>query len=252
MPRYFVSGKDVKDGAVEIGGATARHIAVSRRGQPGDALEVADEAGHAYEIELTRVSPDAVTGRIVKSHPAGGEPKLKVTLLQAIVKDGMDEAIDAAVELGVARIVPVVTERTVVRLDAGRAAARLRHWQEVARSAAEVSYRGVVPPVDGAIPLDRALKDLPSPTRLLACAMTASSTPLVSLALSAAEPLALVVGPEGGLSPSDLDAIAASRGELVHLGPRVLRGRIAGSHALALCMVGAGELDGAAGQDRMH
>jgi 16S rRNA (uracil1498-N3)-methyltransferase len=252
MPRYFVPDSCVTNGSIRIEGQAARHIAVSRRAKKGDKIEVADESGNAYSIKLDVVSDREVAGKVVESGPARGEPGLKVTLLQAISKDGMDEAVDAAVELGADRIVPVVTEHTVVRLDAKRAEARRHHWQEVALSAAEVAYRGRVPAVEAVKTLAQALEELPKDIRVLACAMTPEAIPLTSLALSTTQPLALIVGPEGGLSPSDLRSIHAARGELVHLGPRVLRARVAASHALAICMAMTGDLDDAVQQDRMH
>jgi len=252
MPRYFVLNRYVTGGLVTVVGQAAHHIAVSRRAKKGDTIEVADEDGNAHTIELQTIAGSEIVGRIVESYPADGEPDLKVTLLQAIAKDGMDEAIDSAVELGAHLIVPVVTEHTVVRLDAKRAESRRHHWQEVALSAAEVAFRGRVPTVEPVTTLAQALEALPKDTRVLACAMTADAVPLTSLKLSTAQPLALTVGPEGGLSQTELKSIGAARGELVHLGPRVLRARVAASHALAICMAMSGDLDGSVQQDRMH
>jgi 16S rRNA (uracil1498-N3)-methyltransferase len=252
MPRYFVPNRCVTDGFIRIEGQTARHIAVSRRAKIGDVTEVVDESANAYKIRLEVVTDGEVAGEIIERYQAGGEPSLKVTLLQAIAKEGMDEAIDAATELGVDRIVPVVTEHTVVRLDAQRASARHRHWQEVALSAAEVAYRGRVPAVEAVATLAQGLEELPQETRVLACAMTEDARPLSALTLSASRPLALVIGPEGGLSASDLRSIASAGGERVHLGPRVLRARVAASHALAICMAITRDLESRVQQDTMR
>ena len=248
MPRYFISDSAIANSQVTITGGVADHLAGSRRARSGEEIEVADQSGRAHRIRLTKVTKSVVCGDIVESRPASGEPELDAIVLQALCKDGMDEAVDATVAAGAAAIMPITTEHTVVHLDARRAAARHRHWQEVARQAAQVAYRGSVPEVYPVKTLAAALGALDPRRRILACAMAEDAVPLSELKLSSSERIALVIGPEGGLSERDLLTLRQHDCTTVHLGPRVFRARLAASHALSLCMQLAGQLFGLPGR----
>ena len=175
------------------------------------------------------------------SRPATGEAEVRVHVIQALAKDGMDDAVEALAEAGIAEVWPVLTERTVSRPDAARAAGRVERWRTVAREAAGLAGRGAVPVIRPLLPLAEALAALPIGTRVLALTLDAP-TPLARIGLDPSVLVALVVGPEGGLGPRDLADLEAAGAEEAHLGPRVLRTRLAGAVAASILMARCGEL----------
>jgi len=165
------------------------------------------------------------------------ESPLAVTLVQAVSSgERMDYTIQKAVELGVAAVQPLLTERSIVRLDGERRARRVAHWQAVAVAACEQCGRNVVPPVLPVVPLPDWLagQTVASGVRLLLS--PAGRSRLADLERPAA-PLHLLAGPEGGWSAGE-EALAVDAGFVaVRLGPRVLRTETAALAALAAMQV---------------
>lgn len=244
MPRFFVPAAQVSGTTVWIAGDDAAHLARSLRAAPGECVVVVDDAGMEHGVRLRAVSAERIEGDVEWSRPATGEPRVDVHVVQAIAKDGMDELVEALTEVGATAITPVLTQRTVARPDARRAAHRVARWQAIARSAAGLAGRARPPVVHAVQELDAALSALPAKTRVLACTVDAG----VALAQldpppRAGERIALVIGPEGGLDAADLAVLRQRDAGFVHLGPRVLRARLAGVVAVSLLLGAAGEMD---------
>jgi 16S rRNA (uracil1498-N3)-methyltransferase len=146
----------------------------------------------------------------------------------------MDLTVQKAVELGVARIVPLISRRSVVRLDGERALRRVEHWRGVVASACEQSGRNRVPEVAALEGMERWLAKPPvAGVRRLMLAPGAQHT-LASLPLpSPGERIELLIGAEGGLAPEEMQAAAVAGFVGIRLGPRILRTETAGLAALA-------------------
>jgi 16S rRNA (uracil1498-N3)-methyltransferase len=241
MPRFFVPAAAVHDGRAAVEGEDAAHLARSLRAAPGERIVVVDDAGAEHGVVLDSVAPARVEGAVEWSRAASGEPRLEVHVVQALAKDGMDELVEALAEVGAAAIWPVVTRRTVVRLDARRAEHRVQRWNAIARNAAGLAGRARPPVVHALRDLHDVGAALPGGTRLLVCSTTAP-TPLAGLDLRDAGRVAVCIGPEGGFDPEELGALDA---EPVHLGPRTLRARLAGVVALATLLAAGGDMDAA-------
>jgi 16S rRNA (uracil1498-N3)-methyltransferase len=242
VPRFFLPPGAVDAGRAVIEGPDAAHLARSLRARPGERIVTVDAGGTEHGVVLEEVAAARTTGRVEWSRPATGEPAPQVHVLQALCAEDMDAAVEALAEVGAAAIWPVVTRRTVARPDDERAARRSQRWRSVARQAAALAGRARPVPVHPLQGLPEALRSLPPGTRLLACA-TGAGSPLGDAAKGhPGGPLALVIGPEGGLTPEELAAVRAEGGEEVHLGPRVLRARLAGAVALGIVLDRLGEL----------
>lgn len=243
MPRFFVPAAHVAGGRVRIEGDDAAHLARALRATAGERVVVADDAGSEHGVVLDVVSGERVEGVVEWSRALTGEPALEVHVVQALAKDGMDELVEALAEVGAAAIWPVLTERTVARPDARRAAHRVERWQVIARNAAGLAGRGAVPRVHAVRALRDVLDALPAGTRVVACSVDAEQ-PLAHLspAPRAGERIAVVIGPEGGLSADELSALRSAGAALVHLGPRVLRARLAGVVATCTLLAAAGDM----------
>jgi len=213
--------------------SAARHTRRVLRLRVGDRIRVFDGTGHEHEAILAAEGP-GTTARIGAALPPTPESTLSLTLIQGVSRgERMDWVVQKATELGVARIVPVLTARSVVRLSQQRAEQRLEHWQAITVSACEQSGRRVLPELALARTLDRALAEEPRPGLQLMLSADADLA-LTSLTPETAE-ICLLIGPEGGLDEEE-EVLARSLGFVpVSLGPRVLRTETAAVAALAAC-----------------
>lgn len=243
MPRFFVDPDQVDNGRVTLTGRDADHIARSLRTRPGETIVVVERAAREHGVLLDEVAPSGVSGTIVWSRPAAGEPRLAIHVLQAVPAHAMDATVEALADAGARSIRPVVTARTVPRLDASRAPRRLERWRLVATEAAQLAGRAGPPDVHPVQTLTEALDGLPGGIRVLACAATPDAIPILKAATRAPEQVGLVIGPEGGLDAVDVATLARAGATWVHLGPRTLPSRLAGAVATALLLAGSGDLD---------
>jgi 16S rRNA (uracil1498-N3)-methyltransferase len=240
--RFFIGGAVDAGSGVAIDGALAHHIARSLRMRPGDTIVAVDARGREHGVRLRTVAPTLVAGEVTWSREITGEPRLRVTVIQALPRERMADCIDLLVEVGAAEIRPVHTERVVSRLAEDRIAQRLRRWQAVATESAQLSGRGIIPVVHAPTSLAGGLAALPADARLIACSFDGAPS-LANLDVDSSRPVALCIGPEGGFGDGDLEALREAGAELVHLGARVLRTRYAGAIATALLLGRAGDLD---------
>ena len=189
--------------------------------------------GHDYAAVLLDTARSGARARIEHAQAAAAaESALALTLVQSIARgEKMDWILQKATELGVARIVPVFTARTEVRLDGGRGDKRLAHWRGVICAACEQCGRARLPRLDTPQPLAHWLATAAREGSLLMLDPQSSTRVRDLPALSAAQ---LVVGPEGGLDPADLLLLHAAGAQGLTLGPRVLRTETAGMAALAM------------------
>ena len=242
MRRFTLPPERVVDGRVTFDAEESRHLARVLRLRPGDTVVATDGAGRDYTVRLDRVG-ESSTGTVLAVAPGVPESPLAVTLVQGVPKgDKMEAIVRAATELGVARVRPAVCERTVVRLEPGRWRDRARRWQRVAREAAKQCGRAVIPEVDAPRPLAECLGADGADLRL--CCWEGGGVPLHdALALPTAPRAALlVIGPEGGLAPAEVEA-ARERGlTIASLGPRILRTETAGPALLAILQARFGDL----------
>jgi len=240
MTRIHVAAALAAGTELDLPDDAARHVAQVLRMRAGEALTLFDGKGGEYAAVIVDAGRRDVRVRIDQHHAADRESRLDVTLAQCVSKgDRMDYTIQKAVELGVSRIVPLLSERSVVKLDAERWDKKLEHWRGVAVSACEQSGRTRVPEVVAVQKLDAWLA-APAEGRLR---MVLAPTESVSLrSLDAAASIALLIGPEGGLSDGEIAAARRAGCIGIGLGPRVLRTETAGVATLAALQLLWGDL----------
>ncbi len=223
----------------------ALHLTRVLRLATGAALSVFDGAGQEHSARIASVRGSAVLVRLGAAVTPVPESALSITLAQGVSRaERMDYAIQKATELGVARIVPVLCERSVVKLDARQAAAKLEHWQGVAIAAAEQCGRATLPVIERAGRLLEYLATGQGPGgagTLKAVLVPDAAEGLASLPspLTAAE---LLIGPEGGLSDEEARLAMGSGFRGLRLGPRVLRTETAAAAAIAALQALRGDL----------
>jgi 16S rRNA (uracil1498-N3)-methyltransferase len=242
--RFTVTPDRITGGRVTFDRDESHHLTHVLRLRPGDTVIASDGSGRDYTVRLDRLG-DSVTGAVLRVAERTAESPLAVTLLQGVAKgDRMERIVRASTELGVARVCPALTERTVVRLEPGRWRERARRWQRVAREATKQCGRSVVPVVEPPRPLGEWLAGLEA-SDLALCLWEDAEIPLGEvLDAQARRPrsLVLLVGPEGGLAASEVAAARAHGMTVTRLGPRTLRTETAGPAILAVLQARWGDL----------
>jgi len=220
---------------VDLPENAARHAARVLRLRVGNDLVLFDGTGGEYAARITAVDRERVSVDVLEWRDAECEAPLRLTLVQALQSgEKMDMTVQKAVELGVARIVPVASRRSVMKLDGERAQKRLEHWRGVVASACEQCGRNRVPEVSALEGLDRWLGQ-PASAGILRLMLVPGSAQMLASLVSPAPggQVELLIGAEGGLAPEEMEMAVQAGFVGVRLGPRILRTETAGLAALA-------------------
>lgn len=218
------------------------HLARVLRLEKGHPLVLFNGDGREYDAMLGSLARRAVSAQITAIRPVDRESPLPLTLAQGIARgEKMDWILQKATELGVARFVPLVTERTEVRLDEDRAERRMLHWTQVIASACEQSGRTRLPLLDPPQRLDRWLGTLLDDADLRLALLPDGDVSVRGLP-TLSHGAILCVGPEGGLSDNDTAMLRQSGFLSLRLGPRILRTETAGIAALAALQALQGDM----------
>lgn len=250
MNRFFLpENAAVEKGAeVTIEGADAHHIARVLRLGRGERIVVVAAPGREGLAELVDIGAGCVRARVLAVRSARRESPVFVRLVQSVAKgEKMDYIVQKSTELGVGEILPVVSERSVVRLDRERGGERAQRWQKIAREAAQQSGRTVVPRILPPVPFAAAL-----PARLAAGDLALMpyegefgrglQDVLAAASVTAGGTVTIYIGPEGGFTDREVAAAAAAGCIPVSLGPRILRAETAGPAALTMILYHLGDL----------
>jgi len=218
------------------------HLARVLRLERGAALILFNGDGREYDATLASVAKRAVSADIGTVRTIDRESALRLALAQAVARgEKMDWILQKATELGVARIVPIVTERTEVKLDDERAERRMLHWQQVIAGACEQCGRTRLPLLEPPQRLDRWVAALVDDPALKLALLPDGDTGLRSLP-ELTHGAVLCVGPEGGLSDKDVAMLRHGGFAGLRLGPRILRTETAGIAVLAALQALHGDL----------
>lgn len=242
MKRFLV--ESLEGERARITGERLHHLARVLRLRPGDELELFDGRGGCRLGKILEVEEGEAT---IELGPWREAPaRLPLTLAQGLAKaDKLEWVIQKATELGAARISPLELSRSVVRIDPAKVPERRKRWQKIAEEAARQSGRSDVPAVDAPLGLEAFLDAAEERGERVALLWEGEREgrrlgDWVERHLD--QPLALVVGPEGGLSEAEVERARARGAEIVGLGPRILRTETAGIVAVAIALHRLGEL----------
>lgn len=242
IPRIYTAQPLAEGRSVELEPPASRHLLTVLRLGRGAALMLFDGSGREFEARLETAEAHRLRVHVGAARAGHSESPLQITLAQGISRGvRMDFTLQKAVELGVTEIVPVLTERSVVRLDAHLAARKQQHWQQLVIGACEQSGRVRVPEVRAPLPLGEFFSGPPRPGLNLLLDSTAN-TVLNGLRAPQVHQILLLVGPEGGLNAAETSAAQRAGFTAVRLGPRVLRTETAALVALSLLQSRWGDL----------
>ena len=246
LTRVYVEAPMAAGKRLVVAGSAANHITRVLRLRSGDALTVFDGSGGEFGARIEEFRKDSVVVAVEEHRPLERESPLPLTLAQGISRgERMDWVIQKATELGTARIVPLFTKRSVVRLDEKQADRKLQHWRAIAIAACEQCGRNRIPelaaPVDffDVLPAEAsgATRLLLSPTGDLRIEDLGQD-----VRQGASKGITVLIGPEGGLEDVEQEAAIAAGFKAVRLGPRVLRTETAAIAALTIIQRYFGDL----------
>ena len=237
LPRFFISPEQITGQSITISGEDVRHIGTVLRMTLGEQLVLCDGKGTEYVAAIVQLGRNELLTEIV-SESKRAIPSQRVTLGQGIPKfDKMDLIVQKSVELGVSRILPLVTERTIVKLKDEEK--RITRWQKIAQEAAMQSNRVDVPVIGTIVSFEDFLQTRNSELQTLhLLPWEEASEPIKNIlhAEREASDIVILIGPEGGFSAAEAE-LAKSRGfHLVSLGPNILRTETAALAALSMIL----------------
>ena len=232
MPRFYCPAPLQTGLALSLPPGAARHVQVLRM-QPGDVITLFNGEGGEFEATVIRMGRSDVDVEVGMHNPVEREARRAVHLLAGITaNERMDWLVEKATELGVASITPLMAERSVLKLKGERADKMLAHWQGVAVAAAVQCGRNRVPVIHAAVSLNDWMKKA-SPGQRWVLSLSEGTQPLSQMPKD--EPVTVLSGPEGGLSPTEEACALAAGFAPVTLGARVLRAETAPLAVLAVC-----------------
>lgn len=238
MHRFFVEPSQIGEKEIVITGPDVNHIRNVLRMRAGEELLAADGQGSEYRCILRELQDSAIRAEICRKFSGSAELPSRITLFQGLPKsDKMDLIIQKCVELGVFRIVPVTTKRTVVKLDAKKEESRRKRWTAVSESAAKQSGRGIIPEISGVQSFREAVEEA---GELDVClipyekAEDMARTREILSGIPAGASIGVFIGPEGGFEEEEVREAMEAGARPITLGRRILRTETAGMAVLAM------------------
>ena len=238
MHRFFADPSAIGEKEIHLTGTDVNHIRNVLRMRQGEEVLVSDGQGKDYHCELVELNEEEVIAKICWVLEGNAELPCEITLYQGLPKgDKMEFIIQKCVELGVTRVVPVNTRRTIVKLDAKKEQARIKRWTGISESAAKQSGRGVVPEITGVKSFAQALEDAKMRDVCLIPYELAKDMAHTRELLSAIQPgmsVGIFIGPEGGFEESEVTQAMEAGAKPITLGRRILRTETAGMAVLSM------------------
>lgn len=240
---WFFTQENIAGSEYLITGEDARHIEKSLRMKKGEGVTLVSPDMMEHKCEVDSFCDGGVRVKVMESAPCMQEASVQVTLYQSLTKgDKMDMIVQKAVELGVHRIVPVITSRCVSRPDEKSLRKKIERWKKISVGAAQQSCRGLVPQVSDAVSFQAALLES-AENDLSIIFYEGGGESLSQLVNKDIKSLAIFVGPEGGFDISEVE-IAKEKGVIpATLGRRILRAETAPLAGISAIMCLSGNFD---------
>ena len=244
MPTYFITSPQIQGGCIHIVGPLLKHLKDALRVKQGESVIFVDEQRQRYLTQVDRVGSQLLVARITERFEPAPPPALFITLAQGIIKGKkMDWVVQKATELGVVRIVPLMTGRTIVQLKGLKARHQQERWQAIAHEAAQQSGRDQVPQIQPVCSFTNFIRSTdPQPRLILWEGETGRSLKTELSGQKDWMSVTILIGPEGGFSPEEVQQAKEQGFRTVHLGRRILRAETAGLVTLGILQYLWGDL----------
>ena len=239
MHRFFIDKKNICKDNIHIEGDDVQHISRVLRLKEGDKIMLCDQQGTDYYVSITELSKHSVKTAVISKEPSKGEPSMEVVLYQGVPKSTkMDLIIQKCTEMGITRVVPVMTARTVVKLESQKdEEKKTARWTKIAEEAAKQSARGIVPRINMPMSFEQALMDSKDLDMVL-IPYELEKDMSVKKALQGKVPksIGFFIGPEGGFDDNEIEKAKQNNIVPVTLGSRIMRTETAG-FAILTCLM---------------
>ena len=244
MFRYFCTDDNIKNNKVTVEGGDAKHLKTILRAQPGDKISVVTESKE-YIAEIESINKEDLFCTLVEETVTNNETKINITLCQGIPKQTkMETIIQQNVELGVKSFIPLITERTVVKLnEKNREQKKLDRWQKIAKESAKQSKRNIIPEVNDIMTVKELIEKLKTEDAMVIVPYELEDVKLLKDVLQ--EPKQnyyIIIGPEGGFDINEIEMLQEIGAHIVTLGKRILRTETAGVVTSAIIIYACNEM----------
>ena len=243
---WFFTENEILTDTYIIDGEDAKHIAKSLRMKAGEEITLVTPSQQQADCVIESLSGEQVYLRVVKQKPCENEPSTAITLYQALPKgDKMEYIIQKSVELGVAKIVPVISARCISRPDEKSLNKKQIRWQKIAKEAAQQSRRGIIPIVEKAVSFKEAVQQISEKNDNTENIIfyECGGESVKNLLTDAPKCINLFIGSEGGFEEQEVQMITDAGGHSATLGKRILRAETAPLAALSIIMFSTGNFD---------
>jgi len=244
MARFYVPHSNIEKGILKVEGDEVRHIRKVLRLGKGDALRVFNGSGKEYEGTIVEVGPFSVSIRVHQILSSRKEPVLEITLAQSLLKgEKMDFLVQKAVELGIKRIVPFVSSRSIPVLEVKKRLERQKRWEKIAIGASKQCGRNFIPKIDLPVSFLEMLESAPKDSlRFILWEEEGKGLKEILGRSEGAKEIFFVVGPEGGLSQEEVEEARRSYFIPITLGQRILRSETASLSFLSIIQYEWGDM----------
>jgi len=239
MHRFFVNEENIYEREITIKGDDVSHISKVLRLKQGDTIEICDGNGTDYEVKIEEIQKNLVRTAVLNKRASRSEATLKVVLFQSIPKSTkMDLIIQKCVEMGINTIVPVVSTRTIVKLENEKEELKkVERWTKIAEEASKQSGRGIIPFISMPISFDKALVEASKlDMAIIPYELETAHSLKKTFENKSIDSIGIFIGPEGGFENIEVEKAIKNRIIPVTLGPRILRTETAGFVALSCIM----------------
>lgn len=234
MPRFFTD--EINEENLCLTGDNAHHVGFSLRMKPGEKLTLCS-GGIDYDCTVSGITGDYVYLELDERHPCLAEPDIEVTLFQAVPKmDKLEFIIQKSVELGVSRVVPVLTRRCISRPDSRDFEKKLKRLRKISEEAAKQSGRGKIPEITPIVSYKDSLEIMSRLDKTIMLYEAEGGKPFGEVELAGIKNVGVVVGSEGGFDAEEVREAVSAGIECVWLGKRILRCETAPITALSILM----------------
>jgi 16S rRNA (uracil1498-N3)-methyltransferase len=247
MHRFMVYPQNINNDCIIIEGEDLKHLSQVLRLKEGDLISVFDGNGTEYQARLTSIHRKYAEAKIISSFISQTEPRIHLTLFQGLPKGHkMDFIVQKAVELGIYKIIPVITERTVIKLNNKDRIKKTERWRKIAIEAAKQCGRAYVPEVCAPVSFDEALLKRDEFDAFILLYENEQKKCLKELLkcynINKIRNLAIFIGSEGGFSDREVEKCVHSCYDVAGLGKRILRTETASISVISIIMYEMGEL----------
>ncbi|MDO4621959.1 MAG: 16S rRNA (uracil(1498)-N(3))-methyltransferase [Eubacteriales bacterium] len=240
MFRFFVEQEQINDGQVVIIGEDVNHIRNVLRMKPGETVLIAAGDDWEYTCDILALDENQVLLKITDAQKPGKELPSRIYLFQCLPKgDKMETVIQKAVELGAYEVIPVASKRCIMKLDEKKKKTKVNRWNGIAESAAKQSKRMIIPEVHAVLSFKEALRyaaDIDVKLLPYENAEGMAGTRRLLEGIAPGQSVAVMIGPEGGFDPAEVEEAAEAGFSAITLGKRILRTETAGMTALSILM----------------